>query len=46
MLFLTKTCSMASVGISARRMRRKALAMEASMPIREKQESRGSFLLN
>ena len=43
MLLLTKTFSIAMVGISAIRMRRNAFATEASMPIREKEESRGSL---
>ena len=38
-LLLTKTYSMAREGISAIRMRRKALATEASMPMREKEDS-------
>jgi hypothetical protein len=34
---------MARVGTSARRMRRKALAREASRPMSEKEDSRGSL---
>ena len=37
---------MAKVGISAMRIRRKAFAMEASIPTREKTASRGLFLWN
>ncbi len=45
-LLCTKTYSMARVGISAMRMRRKALATAASMPIREKEASKGSLWWN
>lgn len=38
-LLCTKTNSMAKVGISAIRMRRKAFATEASMEMREKEAS-------
>jgi hypothetical protein len=37
---------MARVGISARRMRRNALAREASMPTSEKDARKGSFWWN
>jgi hypothetical protein len=43
-LFATKTVSIASVGISAIMMRRKALAIAASIPMSEKEDSSGSFL--
>lgn len=46
MLLCTKTYSMAKVGISAIRMRRMALATAASMPIREKEASKGSLWWN
>jgi hypothetical protein len=39
--WLMKTFSMARVGISASRMRRKALATEVSRPVREKDVSWG-----
>lgn len=39
-----KTSSMARVGISARRMRRRALETEASMPMSEKTASLGECL--
>lgn len=42
-LLKMKTVSIARVGISARRMRRKALAIEASMPMREKRASWGEL---
>lgn len=45
-LFSMKTSSMASVGISAMRMRRKAFASEASMPTREKEASLASLRWN
>jgi hypothetical protein len=37
---------MAKVGTSARRMRRKALARDASRPTSEKEDSRGSLRWN
>ena len=42
----TKTSSIARVGTSAMRIRRKALATEASIPMREKEASMGVFLWN
>jgi hypothetical protein len=41
-----KTSSMASVGISASRIRRKAFATEVSIPVREKAVSCGAWLWN
>jgi len=45
-LLWTKTVPMAREGISAMRMRRKALAREASILMRQKAASRGWFLWN
>ena len=45
-LLCTKTYSIARLGISAIRMRRKALAIEASRPMRENTDSKGSLWWN
>jgi hypothetical protein len=42
-LLFTKTYSIARVGTSAIRIRRKAFAIDASMPMSEKQASKGAF---